>query len=84
MNKEKDISLQSNNKIMKKKFGEWLLDVSKYIVTVGFIAPFVRNVDEWPVAMIVSIFVLVILLVVTGLTLSQDKSPQKQKKNQKS
>ena len=68
---------------MKKKFGDWLLDVSKYIVTVGFIAPFVKNVEDWPITMIVSIFALVILLVVTGLTLSQEENPKNSEKNKK-
>lgn len=55
---------------MKKKFGEWILDVAKYLVTVCLATPLFSNMGEWPVLAVISVVLFVMLLVWCGLVMA--------------
>ena len=56
---------------MKKEFGKWILDVTKYITTAGIIAPFLTKGDQW--YWFIILVMIDVLLVILGLYLTNDK-----------
>ncbi|MCQ2342777.1 MAG: hypothetical protein MJZ75_04725 [Paludibacteraceae bacterium] len=57
---------------MRNTFGHWLLDIAKYLVTAGVIAPFVSNGLQWYGILIVAIVVIVLLII--GLRLVKEET----------
>ncbi|MBQ0074807.1 MAG: hypothetical protein KBT34_11505 [Prevotella sp.] len=68
---------------MRKKFGDWILDVAKYLLTVGILAPILNfgNVNST----IYYLFVvgIVIVLLAVGLFLTDESNNSNLKKNKK-
>ena len=62
---------------MRKKLGEWILDVAKYLTTAGLIAPFLVKVDEWTWYIYLCIVTIVVVMVTLGLFLSKDNKKKK-------
>lgn len=63
---------------MRKELGKWILDVTKYIATVGIIAPFLAKSDQWYWFLI--LIVIDALLVILGLFLSNEGSTKKSRR----
>jgi len=57
---------------MKNKLGNWILDVAKYITTVGLIAPFLSSVTSWYAYVFMALGV--ILMVFIGLYMTRESS----------
>jgi len=64
--------------MMKKELGKWILDVTKYVTTVGLIAPFLAKVES--IWWYISLFVLVLIFVILGLYLTKEDVKVKSKK----
>ncbi|MBO7501646.1 MAG: hypothetical protein J6T32_00335 [Paludibacteraceae bacterium] len=62
---------------MRKKLGEWILDVAKYLTTAGLIAPFLVKAADWTWYIYVCIVTIVAVMVVVGLLLSKEKKTNK-------
>ena len=60
---------------MKKKIGEWLLDVAKYILTVLFLSSLIKDMDKPFIVGTVTIGFLTTLIV--GFYLVSDTKPKK-------
>lgn len=62
---------------MKQKFGNWILDVAKYITTAGLIAPFLASGANW--FWYVCVAVIDVSLIVLGLYLAKEDDKNKKK-----
>lgn len=68
---------------MRKKFGDWILDIAKYLVTVGIVAPALKLGDETSLAYYTVMIGVVICMVGYGFYLSNDSEQSKNKKKKK-
>lgn len=66
---------------MKKKIGEWLLDVAKYILTVLFLSSLIQDMDKPIIVGAVTVGFLATLIV--GFYLVSDNKPKKKNKNRR-
>jgi ABC-type proline/glycine betaine transport system permease subunit len=64
---------------MRKKFGKWLMDIAKYVVTAGFIVSFFEGIYEEKLVYMVCGTVAVIALAV-GLYLQKESLKLKKRK----
>ena len=60
---------------MKSKLGNWILDVAKYITTVGLIAPFLSSVTSWYAYVFMAI--VVIVMVSAGIYMTRESTNNK-------
>jgi len=71
---------------MKKEIGKWLLDVAKYLLTAGLIAPWISQPNEESVWILASLGLGVMLFFLGGLFFlkkEDDKENKKMKSNKK-
>jgi hypothetical protein len=66
---------------MKKRIGEWLLDVAKYILTVLFLSSLIKDMDKPVIVWAVTIGFLTTLIV--GFYLVSDAKPKKRNNNKR-
>ena len=64
---------------MKEKFGDWLMDIAKYIVTVVLLTSFFDEVHEGK-SVYVSGGIISIVLVIWGLYLQKETVRKKRRK----
>lgn len=57
---------------MKKKFGKWLMDIAKYLMTVAILSSIITDMDKtW--LYYLSLLFFIVLILVFGLWLIRDK-----------
>lgn len=68
---------------MRKKLGDWILDVAKYLLTVGILAPILSfgNVDS--TVYYLAVFGIVLVLLIVGLTFAEGDNNADDKKKKK-
>ena len=67
---------------MKEKFGEWFLDVAKYILTAMFLTTVMTDV-ETPVVLCVTSLIFFICVIIGYLLLRQAYKEKKQKEERR-
>lgn len=70
---------------MKKEFGKWILDITKYLLTVGILAPALKFGDETALLYYVILFFIVVVMAVFGFYLiyAEGKKESNKVKNSK-
>lgn len=70
---------------MKKEFGKWILDITKYLLTVGILAPALKFGDETALLYYVILLFIVVIMAVFGFYLiyTEDKKTTHKIKNSK-
>lgn len=60
---------------MKKEFGKWILDITKYLLTVGILAPALKFGDDTALLYYIILFFIVVIMAIFGFYLiyTEDK-----------
>lgn len=66
---------------MRKKLGDWILDVAKYILTVGILAPLLKVGYFDTASYYIFMGSVVVVLLIIGLFFSDEEGKNKTKKN---
>ena len=65
---------------MKKELGKWFMDVAKYLLTAGIIAPWITNPGQWSEWVIPTIFGSFAVSAIIGLAFLKSDDAQQQKR----
>lgn len=64
---------------MRKKLGDWILDVAKYLATVGILAPILKFGDVHSAVYYSVVFFTVVFLVCIGLFFTEEENNKSNK-----
>jgi len=68
---------------MKKELGKWFMDVAKYLLTAGIVAPWITNPGQWSEWVVPTVFGAFAISVTIGLMIlkSDENRELKREKN---